>query len=43
MLITLDIDEKHLDNGNNFEVKKNKDGNIVVLEVTKKIVQRIDK
>jgi hypothetical protein len=39
----IDIDERILDRGNNIEVKKNKDGQIVVLEVKKVVVQRVGK
>jgi hypothetical protein len=38
----IDIDERILDRGNNIEVKKNKDGQIVVLEVKKIVVQRVN-
>jgi hypothetical protein len=37
----IEIDEKILDKGNNIEVKKNRDGQIVVMEVKKTIVQRV--
>jgi hypothetical protein len=37
----IEIDEKILDKGNNIEVKKNRDGQIVVMEVKKVIVEKI--
>lgn len=39
----IEIDERILDRGNNIEVKKNRDGQIVVMEVKKVIVQRVGK
>jgi|LSQX01.2.fsa_nt_gb hypothetical protein len=36
----IEIDERILDKGNNIEVKKNRDGQIVVMEVKKVIVQK---
>lgn len=37
----IEIDERILDKGNNIEVKKNRDGEVIVMEVTKKIVRRV--
>ena len=37
----IEIDERILDKGNNIEVKKNRDGQIVVMEVKKVIVQKV--
>ena len=37
----IEIDERILDQGNNIEVKKNRDGQIVVMEVKKVIVQKV--
>lgn len=41
--MTIEIDERILDRGNNIEVKKNRDGQIVVMEVKKVVVQRVTK